>query len=209
MVIVVLGGNMVVKTKKIRGGLSMKISEFHASKESWTQVPRSKWNVVTFVSHFCIKYEKLYSTNYIFSGWKGNPALTKEGRDFSKILKSFQEEGLSKEDSKTKLYNYINWAFDYKGSRGTNINSTGLLTNNVFRNHFEKMYTSFLNKRNSKTGISTLASWCKENNPDILDLYDLNTEKDIIFIKKMVDDFGLSNGPEFDLIEKAKSMGLI
>lgn len=194
---------------KRRKVLNMKILEFHSSKKAWVEKPRSSWNIVTFVSYFCIKYENLYGTVYRFSSWKGNPALTKEGRDFSKILKSFSEEGLSNEESKRKLYNYINWSFDFKGSRGVQINSTGLLANHTFRNQFEKMYSSYQNKAKSKTGIETLIEWCKSDNEYIIQNYDLKDQKDIIFISKMVEEYGMLDSPEKQLVEKAKSLGLL
>jgi len=194
------------KRKKV---LNMNILEFHSSKKSWVEKPRSSWNIVTFVSYFCIKYENLYGTRYRFSTWKGNPALTKEGRDFSKIMNSFKEEGLSGEESKRKLYNYINWSFDFKGSRGVQINSTGLLANHTFRNQFEKMYLSYQNKARSKTGMEALIEWCKSDNQYIIQNYELKDQKDIIFINKMVEEYGMTNCPEKELIDKAKSLGLL
>lgn len=196
--------------KKKRRGLSMKLSEFHKSKEAWINKPRKSWNIVTFVSHFCIKYEKLYNVSYIFSSWRGNPALTKEGRDFSMILKVFtDQQDLSKIEAKTKLYNYINWSFDFKGKRNCNINSTGLLRHNAFMNEFEKAYSKYVNKKKNDLGMSGLIAWCKGNNGTILENYELKSDRDLEFIREMVIQYKLESGPEKDLIDMAKEMGIL
>lgn len=194
---------------KNKGGFSMKLQEFHINKYSWVTQPKEKWNVVTFVSYFCIKYKETYSIEYRFSRWAGNPALTKEGKDFSRILKEYAELGLSKESAKTKLYNYINWAFGYKAKRGTNINSTGLLSNHVFFNEFEKAYLKYLNKVKRSVSIDSLKDWSKDNAPSILENYSLETANDLLFIQKMLELSDMEDSDESKLVKKAKEEGLI
>lgn len=198
------------KIKESRGRvLNMNIDEFHSSKESWVSKEKKSWNIVTFVSYFCIKYENLYGVRYRFSRWSGNPALTKEGKDFSKLLKEYNDSGLEPLEAKMKLYNYINWAFDFKGRRGTNINSSGLLYHHSFINEFEKKYSSFVNSQKNKFGISSLIDWCTDNAPSIKKNYDLKTDKDLIFIQEMLSMDGMENSDEYRLIEEAKKRGII
>jgi hypothetical protein len=201
---------MIVKRKpKKRSALNMDLKEFHINKYNWVCQEKSKWNVVTFVSYFCVKYKERYSVEYRFSGWRGNPALTKEGRDLSKILKEYKESGLSKLDANKKLYNYINWSFDYKAKRGVNINSTGLLYNHVFFNEFEKAYHNFLKKARNKVDMTSLKEWCKDNAPSILENYNLESRQDLEFIEKMLTLSDLSGSEEEILIDKAKKEGLL
>lgn len=201
---------MIVKRKvKKRSGLNMKIQEFHINKYNWVCQDKDKWNVVTFVSYFCVKYKERYSVEYRFSGWRGNPALTKEGRDISKILKEYKDSGLSKTDANKKLYNYINWSFDFKAKRGVNINSTGLLSNHVFFNEFEKAYFKFLQKARNKVDLDGLKVWCKENAPSVLENYNLESRQDLEFIEKMLSLSDMKNSDEEKLIDKAKKEGLL
>ena len=197
-----------VKSKR-RSGLNMKIQEFHINKYNWVTQEKAKWNVVTFVSYFCVKYKERYSVEYRFSGWRGNPALTKEGRDISKILKEYKDSGLSKEDANKKLYNYINWSFDFKAKRGVNINSTGLLYNHVFFNEFEKAYFKFLKKARNKVDLDDLKKWCEDNAPSIIENYSLETRQDLEFIEKMLSLSDMSGSEEEMLVEKAKREGLL
>lgn len=200
---------MLARITKKRRKFNMNINEFHNSKQSWVNKEKKSWNIVTFVSYFCIKYENLYEVKYRFSRWAGNPALTKEGRDFSKLLKEYKESGLEMLEAKMKLYNYINWSFDYKGARGTNINSSGLLCHHSFFNEFEKKYSSFMKKKKSKVGIFSLLEWCKDNAPSILDNYDIETDKDLVFIEKMTKMDGMQGSDEYNLILESKKRGML
>ena len=201
---------IVKKIKKNKGRvLNMNLNEFHCSKESWVDKEKKSWNIVTFVSYFCIKYENLYNVRYRFSRWSGNPALTKEGRDFSKILKEYKESGMTPLDAKMKLYNYINWAFDYKGKRGTNINSSGLLCHHSFFNEFEKKYSAFIRNKKSKDGICSLLEWSVKNAPSISDNYDIKTDKDLVFIQEMLKMDGMVGSDEEKVINEAIRRGIL
>jgi len=199
-----------IKVSKSRSrGLNMNLQEFHSSKQAWVAKEKKSWNIVTFVSYFCIKYKELYGVDYRFSRWSGNPALTKEGRDFSKLLKEYKESGLEPLDAKMKLYNYINWSFDYKGRRGTNINSSGLLYHHAFINEFEKKYAAFINSKKNKHGISSLLDWSITNAPSISKNYDIKSDKDLVFIEEMLKMGGMEGSDEEKIIEEAKSRGLL
>lgn len=202
---------MLAKNENIKKskGLNMNLSEFHSSKLSWVSKEKESWNIVTFVSYFCVKYEQLYGVQYRFSRWAGNPALTKEGKDFSKLLKEYGDSGLSSLDAKMKLYNYINWAFDYKGKRGANINSSGLLYHHSFINEFEKKYSSFVNSRKNSIGIDSLKDWCVSNAPSIVENYTIKTDKDLVFIGEMLKMEGMEGSDEEKLIIEAKKRGLV
>ena len=99
-------------------------TEFYQRIDHWISQEKSKWNHLTLMAYFYHKYNKRTGVNFMPASWKSNPALTKESRDFSKLFKLFAPDNYkscSKEVKKEirhevnqKIYNYINWMFDYK-----------------------------------------------------------------------------------------------
>ena len=126
-------------------------NEFYKVAEDWISHPKENWNHLTLMAYFYHKYKKRSGVNFYPASWSGNPALTKESRDFAKLFKIWAPEDYALLDSdkkrgarsivNQKAYNYINWMFDYKFRYGNKaVTGTGIFLNNNMLNEFEVMY---------------------------------------------------------------------
>lgn len=154
--------------------------------------------------------------------WAGNPASSKECKDMSKIFNIFAPNNYtelsSDEKSKirtevyNKMYNYINWMFDYKCRFGNNSMAvtTQFFLSPYSLNEFQLMYSKAIKNTKSKSKIEDLISWCKQEIPDILENHQLDRGEDIKMIIRYADMHNLQeNSVERKLISKAMEMGII
>lgn len=201
--------------------MRMTRNEFYANVETWILNPKENWNHITLMAYFYHKYKKRTGTNFYPATWKGNPALTKESRDFSKLFKLFAPDNYkllgpkSKKEAKRvtnqKIYNYINWMFDYKFRYGNKaVTGTGIFLNNNMLNEFEVMYNAQMKKHQEQDGIGKLVSWAKTAVPEVLEAHQLGRPADIGMIEKYIEMYDLdASAPERQLIAKAKELKLI
>ena len=125
------------------------------------------------------------------------PTLTKETRDFSKLFKILAPERYDdldpldkkriKKEINIKIYNYINWMFDYKFRSGEkSVNGTQLFLLPSIINEFERMYSSFLLKKKEALDINGIISWIKDKYPDVLERYEMSDLADLkMFVRSV------------------------
>jgi hypothetical protein len=196
-------------------------NEFYQKIEEWISHPKENWNHLTLMAYFYHKYKLRTGTNFYPASWNGNPALTKESRDFSKLFKLFASENyknlstLKKKAEKRavnqKVFNYINWMFDYKFRYGNKaVTGTGIFLNNNMLNEFEVMYNAHMKKHQEQSGIGDLITWATSEIPAILNSHQLERITDLGMIQKYIEMYALdASAPERQLIAKAKELKLI
>ena len=196
-------------------------NEFYQKIEEWILNPKEKWNHMTLMAYFYHKYKIRTGTNFYPATWNGNPALTKESRDFSKLFKLFAVDNYKnisqarkaeeKKGVNQKIYNYINWMFDYKFRYGRKaVTGTGIFLNNNMLNEFEVMYNSHIQKAQEKDGIGSLIKWAEENAPNVLSNHQLERIEDLAMIEKYIGMYSLKDdSDEYKLISRAKEVSLI
>jgi len=195
--------------------------EFYEMIEEWISKDKEKWNHVTLMAYFYYKYRQKTGANFMPASWKTNPALTKECRDFSKLSKLWapahydflDSEGKAKAriSINQKIYNYINWMFDYKFRYGGKVvTGTGIFLNHNMLNEFEVMYNAYLSKSRESQGIAALIEWAKIHVPSVLDNHQLERVEDIGMISRYIQMYELDvSAPEHKLVSKAKELKLI
>lgn len=195
--------------------------EFYAMIPEWIEKERSRWNHITLMAYFCHKYEQKNGVRFRLVRWKEDPGKGKESRDFAKLFKTFAPEeyddlpSASKIEIKgkviNKIYNYINWMFDYKFRSGDkSVTGTNLFLMPSMINEFERMYSSYLQKNNKIDKFSEFLKWTKDNHLEIFERHQLEDETDLKILSKyviMYDD----GKPSIEkmVIEKAKEMGIL
>ncbi len=196
--------------------------EFYNVIEEWISKPKESWNHITLVAYFYWKYKQKNGVEYTPARWSGNPASSKECRDFTKVFNSFapdkysdlpmEEKRIVRIDTYNKVYNYINWMFDYKCRYGDNSKA---ITTQFFlapysMNEFQLMYSKAVKAGKSKDKITELISWCQKENPEVLDLHQIEKPDDIKMILKYAERYCLpDNATERILVKKAMQMGII
>jgi hypothetical protein len=199
----------------------MEKSEFYNNIDLWISKPKDTWNHITLMAYFCKKYEDVNGVRFRLSRWAGDPGKSKESRDFSKLVKAFlpddyssmskEEACASKGKSLYKVYNYINWMFEYKFRSGEkSVTGTGIFMITSIINEYERMYSSYRGKV-SKDGIfSEYIEWCRANVPGLFREHQIDDADDLsmLYAHYKSSDFS-NNSSEALAVQKAKDMGLI
>jgi len=194
--------------------------EFYNNISTWISKPKSDWNHITLMAYFCHKYENRNGVRFRLVRWKNSPGLGKESRDFSKLIKLFlpedydvlgdKEKSALKKDVISKVFNYINWMFDYKFRSGNkSVTGTGIFLLPSMINEFERMYSEFTNKNLIVDKMANLIEWCNENCSGIFELHQLEDIGDLKMISSYLE---RSNGElpiESMVIDYAKKVSLI
>lgn len=195
--------------------------EFYEKIPEWISQDISRWNHITLLAYFCHKYEKKNGVKFRLVRAKKGPTMGKEAADFAKLFRTLSPEDYndlsSDEKSKVrikinkKIYNYINWMFDYKFRRGEqSVNGTKLFLIPSIIVEFERMYSSYLNKQKNKNTFDTLTRWCKANIPEVYDTHQLDRPEDLKIIQRYADMYKLDdNSSELMVIKKAKELKLL
>lgn len=195
--------------------------EFYENINEWISQDKSRWNHITLLAFFCHKYEQKNKARFRLVKWKSDPGKGKESRDFAKLFSLFSPEGYSDLDSKEKkgvrfdinqkIYNYINWIFDYKFRSGDkSVTGTGIFLLPAMVNEFERMYSDQLSRLKLKRSMKELVGWCEENAPEIFDLHELEDVSDLKLICKYMNMYRLGQDScEAVVVFKAKEVGLI
>ena len=171
---------------------------------------------------FVINMKSSNGVRFRMSAWKGDPGKSKESRDFAKLFKMFSPDNYSslpvtsKDEIKykviCKIYNYINWTFDYKFRSGEkSVTGTGIFVMPSMINEFERMYSSYLVKNANKQSLGLFLKWCNDNVPEIFNMHQI---EDLNDLKMLSSYFNASEGltedsPENKALLKAKDMGLL
>lgn len=197
-------------------------SEFYGKLDEWLENDNMKtWTHITQLAHFLRKYEEKNGVPFRLVRCKAGPTMGKEASDFAKLFRTLAPDNYSKlkKDEKSeirgsvnlKIFNYINWMFDYKFRRGKDsVNGTRLFLMPAIIVHFERMYDSYLRTKTSKSKIEELITWCKEEAGEVLDSHQLSREEDIKMIMQYANMYSLDEStPERRLITKALELGLI
>jgi hypothetical protein len=195
--------------------------EFYENIQGWISKDKSSWNHITLIAYFCHKYELKNNTRFRLVKWNAHPGRGKESRDFAKLIELFlpekyeqldkEEQKRAKQDVIIKIYNYINWMFDYKFRSGEkSVTGTKLFLMPSMINEFERMYSSFIKKKSSENKIESFLSYVKENYSSIFDHHQIDDINDLKILKRYVDSYNLpENAIEYIIISKAKEMELI
>ena len=139
----------------------MNQEDFYKKIPEWISKDKAAWNHITLMAYFCHKYEQKNKVRFRLVRWKADPGKGKESRDFAKLFNIFALETYSelsgearsteKQRVVKKIYNYINWMFDFKFRSGEkSVTGTGIFLLPSMINEFERMYSSFLQKGKSE-----------------------------------------------------------
>jgi hypothetical protein len=199
----------------------MNEEEFYNNAEKWLQADKSKWTHVTLLAHFCKKYEEINGIKFRLVRSRKGPTMGKEAADFAKLFRTLAPENykmLDKEAKKViryktniKVFNYINWMFDYKFRRGQqSVNGTRLFLIPSLIVEFERMYSDYLSKKSIENNFEKLLSWCKAEAKEIFDTHQLTREDDIKMIKRYAEMYQLDDlSVEKRVLAKACEVGLL
>ena len=199
----------------------MNQQEFYENIPNWISKDKDSWNHITLMAYFCHKYREKHGVNFRLVRWKGDPGKGKESRDFAKLFKVLAPEdynnltGGDKQDIRSgvilKIYNYINWMFDYKFRRGDkSVTGTGLFLMPSMINEFERMYGDHISQAKKVRGIGALVSWAKDNLPEIFSKHQIEEFSDLKMIETYIKTYSLSkDSPEFQLVAKAKELEVL
>jgi hypothetical protein len=199
----------------------MNETEFYESIERWTDADISTWTHITLLAHFCKKYESKNGVKFRLVRARRGPTMGKEAADFAKLFRTLAPENYkelpkAKKDVvrhqvNLKIYNYINWMFDYKFRRGQqSVNGTRIFLVASIVNEFERMYEGYLNKKNVASKIEELISWCREEADEIFVSHQLSREDDIKMIKRYAEMYDLGqDSVEMRVLAKANEVGLL
>ncbi len=195
--------------------------DFFNSIEEWIKADISTWTHITLLAYFCHKYEKKNGVRFRLVRANKGPTLGKEAADFAKLFRTLAPENykemtkerkdVARKDINMKIYNYINWMFDYKFRRGNqSVNGTRLFLTPSIIVEFERMYSSFLEKKCSEGKFEKLMSWCKKEASEIFQMHQLEREEDLKMLKRYAEMYTLgSEALEVKVLKKASEIGLI
>jgi len=199
----------------------MNQQEFYEKIPDWISKDKDSWNHITLMAYFCHKYREKHGVNFRLVRWKGDPGKGKESRDFAKLFKALAPEDYDnltdyskqgvKKDIILKIYNYINWMFDYKFRRGDkSVTGTGLFLMPSVINEFERMYTGYMATKKKRKGIGQLVLWAENNLPEIFSKHQVEEVSDLRMIESYIKTYLLSeNSPESLLLAKAKELEVL
>ncbi|MAG28034.1 hypothetical protein CMI47_21110 [Candidatus Pacearchaeota archaeon] len=195
--------------------------EFYQKVPEWISQDKDRWNHITLMAYFCHKYQEKHGVRFRLVRWNTDPGKGKESRDFARLLKVLAPEGyedLPSNDKKEikkevilKIYNYINWMFDYKFRRGDkSVTGTQIFLLPSMINEFERMYSDYVIKNGQNLKINTLLKWAKNNLPKIFDLHQVEALEDIKMIEKYFEAYSLTDSSiEYSFLKKAKELRLL
>jgi len=195
--------------------------EFYQKIPEWIEHDKTRWNHITLMAYFCYKYELKNKTRFRLVRWKSDPGKGKESKDFSKLIDLFlpeNYENLDLQSKKTtkynvvqKIYNYINWMFDYKFRSGDkSVTGTQLFLMPSMINEFERMYTSFLQKNLSKDKMQLFLDLIRKEYPEIFERHQIDEISDLKILEKYIENYKLPQSSlEAKVILQAKTMEII
>jgi hypothetical protein len=195
--------------------------EFYTSIPTWIEADIGRWTHITLMAYFCHKYEKVNDVRFRLVRSRRGPTVGKEARDFAELFRTLAPESykrlspeakkIVKEEVNRKIYNFINWMFDYKFRRGNkSVTGTRIFLIPSMINEFERMYSKFLEKHQTENKLSKLLVWCNKEAKDIFKSHQLERAEDLKMIHRYVEMYSLGvESPEVRVLGKAKDLGLL
>jgi hypothetical protein len=195
--------------------------EFYQNISDWISKDKDNWNHITLMAYFCHKYEKKHNVKFRLVKWSSDPGKGKESRDFSRLMKLFLPENfddlssLEKKRLKSnvikKIYNYINWMFDYKFRSGDkSVTGTNIFLLPSMINEFERMYSSFIEKESKKDNFSIFISLIKEKYSKIFECHQIDDIHDLKILNNYCINYKLKDDSiEMLVINEAIKMGIL
>lgn len=207
--------------RKIRIFGYMTEEEIYGKIDLWIGSGYEDWNHITIMAYFLRKYEQTYGVRFSLAAYKGNPAKTKECRDFANLIKRFRSENyelkspeMKNEENKMvnkKIYNFINWVFDKKFSTSENtITGTRIFLNNNLINEFEAKYKRSQEKNKDSKKLESFFKKVIKLFPEVKESYALNSKDDIKIMEQSIKFYDLDNtSAEVKIVRAAKKAGLL
>jgi hypothetical protein len=195
--------------------------EFYTSIPTWIESDIEKWTHITLMAYFCHKYEQVNKVRFRLVRSRKGPTMGKEARDFAELFRTLaperykdfspQTKKVVREEVNRKIYNYINWMFDYKFRSGNkSVTGTRIFLIPSMINEFERMYSKFLEKHQTQNKLSKLLDWCNKEAKEIFNSHQLERAEDLKMIYRYVEMYDLnSESPEARVLSKAKDLGLL
>jgi hypothetical protein len=199
----------------------MNQKEFYQKIPDWISKDKASWNHITLMAYFCHKYREKHGVNFRLVRWKRDPGKGKESRDFAKLFKVLAPEdyddlpmnrkSIVKNDIILKIYNYINWMFEYKFRRGDrSVTGTGLFLLPSMINEFERMYSDHLSKVRRINGVEKIVAWAQKSLPEIFSKHQIEEASDLKMIEAYAKMYSLpDDSPERLLLAKAKELEVL
>jgi len=198
----------------------MNEAEFHENIPEWISKDKETWNHITYLAYFCHKYEKVNGVKFRLVRGRKGPTMGKEAGDFAKLFRILAPENYKDLGAKAKkaarseinwkVYNYINWVFDYKfRMKMGSVNGTRLFHISSLIVEFERMYNVHQNRKKATDKMAQLITWCMENHPQVLDMHQMAEPKDLSMLKAYMESYAILGGePEGRVIAKAREIGI-
>jgi hypothetical protein len=194
--------------------------ELYQKIPSWIAAEKKDWTIATFLAYFCKKYEDKNGIRFRITKSKNGPLSSKEMRDFSNLFKKFLPEDFedlrkdqkitAKEKANIKLYNYINWMFDYKFRMpGSSPDGTQIFFSPTYINNFERMYAEAVKKTSKKSSFEMFIQKISVSFPQFLEDNECSTESDLKMINTIWIQKGSSDNDIKKVLEIAKGMELL
>jgi len=208
-------------SRKVRIFGYMTEQELYGKIDLWIGSGYEDWNHITHMAYFLKKYKETYGVKFSLAAYKGNPAKTKECRDFSNLIKKFRSESYdlkSKEEKKKedilvnkKIYNYVNWVFEKKFSN-TEKTITGtriFLTYNLI-NEFEAKYKRYQAKNKDQKKLDSFFKKALTLFPELKESYELKSKNDLKIIEQTISFYNLDeSSPEYKVVKAARKANLL
>lgn len=145
-------------------------------------VPVDKWQSSHLLRYFCVLYEKYNGgRKYTIMFPNGKSFSSKELRDMTMMLRAFNNKA-------QEAVKYMEWVFETKEKTlEAGIFGTGILRTPGMINEYKKKASKPLLLRDTDPIDEQFISWIKENVVDIYEQYDLDTMKDLFWLKEVYD----------------------
>ncbi len=172
-------------------------------KENWNN---KKDQVSCIIGFFCYMYEGFYGVPYLFVPTSRNPFSAKECKDTWSLLAAF-------DGNAHDVRKYLYWVFKRGINRNTTITHFGYVnTPGLIRKYNIYARRKNVLRRESKLPQKFL-EWCKENESDIFEKYNLETMNDLGAMQSYYNTYECNNhvdlSSESKVIIYASSIGLI
>ncbi len=194
--------------------------ELYEKIPKWIESDKKSWNIVTFFAYFLKKYEDKNGVRFRITKSRNGPLSSKEMRDFSKLFEKFAPENYqtlppaeresAKEITNIKVYNYINWMFDYKFRMpGASPDGTQIFFSPSYLNHFERMYSEAMKKKFKKSTLKDFLTEISSIEPRFLDNNECSTEQDLVMIQSIWIQKGKPDNSLGKAVNLAIKMGIL
>jgi len=194
--------------------------ELYQKIPGWIAAEKKDWNIATFLAYFCKKYEDKNGVRFRITKSKQGFFSSKEMRDFSRLFKKFLpdnfdelnsfERSAEKEKANIKLYNYINWMFDYKFRMpGSSPDGTQIFFSPTYINNFERMYSEAIKKASKKSSFDLFLKKVNKCFPSFLENNECSSESDLKMINTIWVQKGSKDNELKKVLEIAREMELL